>query len=126
MRKKNYVLLSTMPENFSIDENLRIAHNRFDHDGYRWWNTWWPGIGTGGNEDIETELNEISDFMRDLFPKGLPDMQKFIWNSESEKISNDEYNLYIDGKYTNAWIRLILRKGDYNMYIKFFKKLECV
>ena len=37
-------------------------------------------------------------------------------------LSDDEYNLYIVGDYTNVWIRLILRKGDYNMYIKFFKK----
>ena len=120
--KKKYNLLNMMPEHFSADESLRIAHNRFDHDGYHWWNTWIPGIGTEGNKEMEKELDEVSDYMRRLFPKGVSDMRKFVQNDGAERLSDDEYNLYIVGDYTNVWIRLILRKGDYNMYIKFFKK----
>lgn len=119
---KTYELLKTIPENFVCDDKKRIAHNRLDHDGYRWWNTWFPGIGPNGNEEMKKEMEEVSNFMVSLFPKGIPDMERMVQEGKCERLSDDEHNLYIVGEYTDIWIRLILRRGDYNMYIKFFQK----
>lgn len=41
-------LLMTEAE-FSMEPDHLIAYNRADHDGYQWWNKWFPQKGTDGN-----------------------------------------------------------------------------
>ena len=38
--------------------------------------------------------------------------------------STDEYNFYLVGETCNFWLRLITRRGDYNMYLHAFTKDE--
>jgi len=97
-----------------------MGYFRCDYDGYRWWNTAWPV-----NNDIETpELIEefdsvYSDFM-ETFPS-LKDLEKYCMQLEPTS-DRTEYNTYLSRKHGWYWLRIITRKGDYNLYLHCYKK----
>jgi hypothetical protein len=112
-------------QEFITSDELKIAYNRLDHDGYRWWPKWFPCNGPKGNQDVIHEMEELSNYLTQVsMPNGLPDMRAIIDAFNLKDLGQREYNLFYEGEYINAWIRLIDRKRDYNMYIHCYEKKE--
>lgn len=103
-----------------------VIYARCDHDGYKWWNTWWDGEAkekAANLFDIGNECSDVVfDLMENVFPNGVQDISKYMMSGKAECLADKEGNIYCLGKYANYWIRLIARKGDYNMYVKAFLK----
>lgn len=109
-------------EIFKVDPEKEIAYNRLDHNGYRWYNTWFPKNGTDNNKII-SEMEKVSDYMTESALKnGIKDIYKLAEKCNAQNLSYDEYNLFYKGKHTDVWIRMIPRRGDYNLYIHFYEK----
>lgn len=108
---------------FTENQNLKIAHNRLDHDGYRWWNKWFPAKGTSDKNVIE-EMEAISDYMTNKLKKGITSIYELIYDMVLIPLDSNqtEYNVFYEGEYINCWIRLITRRGDYNMYIHCYER----
>lgn len=108
---------------FTENQNLKIAHNRLDHDGYKWWNTWFRAKGTSDKNVIE-EMEAISDYMTNKLKKGITSIYELVYDMVLIPLDSNqtEYNVFYEGEYINCWIRLITRRGDYNMYIHCYEK----
>lgn len=107
----------------------KIMHIRADFDGYRWQNTIWPYNNRTCPESVNaTEIDEV--YSRLVGSDGfetLKDMTEFCYQHPEAKVnehSDQEYNFYLVGKTCNFWIRLITRRGDYNIYLHAFEKGE--
>ena len=113
--------------NFPVPR-LKVGHIRADYDGYRWYNTIWPCHTELETPDICTEIDAVYDRLiaKDAF-KDLAALKSFCYNHPECGVgdshdSPDEYNFYFVGEVCNFWVRLITRKGDYNMYLHAFAK----
>lgn len=108
---------------FADNKELKIAHNRLDHDGYRWWNKWFRAKGTE-DQNVIKEMEEISDYMTGKLKRGISDIYELVYDMVLIPIDDarTEYNVFYEGQYINCWIRLITRRGDYNMYINCYEK----
>lgn len=118
-------------------ENL-ILYSRSYHDKHAWRTTWFDGEAVKSISDDEIrrvgdermligeEATRITFDVCKMLPNGISDIRNLIYRREAEIVrsSNEECNLYFDGKYADYWIRLISRQGDYNMYVKAFTKTE--
>lgn len=110
---------------FPMDDNRLIAYNRADHDGYRWWNNWFPGNGTNGDQEMTDEMEAFCDYLLDeMLGKGRSDIPKVGELLGIAPSEDREYNLFCEGIYCNYFIRLIDRKKDYHVYIKVFAPEE--
>lgn len=115
------------PEGSIIDVPRRkLGHLRADHDGYRWWNTWWVSHQELMTKALADEINRTYEQLiaKDAL-KDLPTLIRFC-NAHPEACGDrefhQEYNFYLEGKACDFWVRLITRKGDYNMYLNAFIK----
>ena len=105
----------------------KIGHIRADHDGWRWWNTVWPHHDELATLEMKREIDATyasltaADALSDL-----PTTKRFCAAHPEARAgaSDTEYNFYLEGELCNYWLRLITRKGDYNMYLSFYKKSE--
>jgi len=110
-------LLIGLPD-FQCFADKEIAYNRLDHDGYRWYNTWFPKLGTNGNKNMSEEMEQFSNYMtQTMLNRGRSDIKELCEFFDIVSIGDGEYNLYCEGSHCNYWIRLIDRPKDYNMYI---------
>ena len=99
-----------------------LAYFRCDYDGYRWWNTVWQV-----NKSLEDpELIEEFDSVLNSFYKAFPsrtEMERFCMQSLTPTSDPTEYNAYLDlGGPGYYWLRMITRKGDYNLYLHCYCK----
>lgn len=125
---KNIVLTKEPKDlSFTVDKKLKIAHNRLDHDGYRWWNKWFPAKGTS-DKNVIKEMEDISDYMTNKLKKGISSIYELIGEMDLIPLDSNqkEYNVFYEGEFIDCWIRLITRRGDYNMYIHCYEKKENV
>lgn len=104
----------------------KIGHIRADHDGYRWWNTVWPGHTELATKEISAEIDRVyvaltaEDALKDL-----PTLARFCQahpEACEDRQFQDSYNFFLDGEYCDFWIRLITRERDYNLYLNAFIK----
>lgn len=117
-------ILTTDAE-FPMGRDRLVAYNRADHDGYHWWNTWFPKNGTGGNPDMEEEMEKFSAYiLTDQLGKGISDIPKLGEFYAAEPTKDQEYHLYCEGTYCNYEVKLINREKDYNVYIYVYKIVE--
>ena len=101
-----------------------ILYSRSDHDGYRWWNTWFTGKKDHPEKElIGKEAEEITFFFHEKLSNGVEDIMKCLEEGSIASIGENEGNLFYEGDYANYWIRFIARKRDYNMYVKAFEKM---
>ena len=105
---------------------LKIGHLRADHDGWRWHNTVWPCHSSLATPAICKEIDHVYDKLTASNAlKDLPSLRRFC-NSHMEaciaKESHDEFSFFHVGKYCDFWIKLITRKGDYNLYLNAYAK----
>lgn len=124
VRINHYSSVALCKENFfAQDESMKICHLRADFS-YRWSSSWF--IGKQHNKRTPAEEKEITrvcnEIVDHLFPNGIRSINDF--NSEQNVAWNPlgEYNYFFKGCLCNYWIRCITRKGDYNLYIKCYKK----
>ena len=99
-----------------------IAYNRADHDGYRWWNKWFPQRGTDGNQYMVQEMNKFSAY---IFG-GTAWPGHFRHSRNLERIMEQSHlktrnTLYCEGTYCNFHVKLINRKRSYNVYIYVYR-----
>ena len=99
-----------------------LGYFRCDHDGYKWWNTVWPL-----NDLVQSpELIEEFDRFKEQLLSSFPDLKALtsFCRSYADPASNSdtEFNMYASLDYGFYWIRMITRKGDYNMYIHCISK----
>ncbi len=98
----------------------KIGHIRADYDGWRWYNTVWPCHKALATLEVCAEIDRVYDAL--AAPDALKDLaalRKFCTDHMDACISKeygDEFSFYYVGERCNFWIRLITRKGDYNMY----------
>ena len=105
----------------------KICHIRADHDGWRWYNTVWPCHDELATEEMKREIDAAYDA---LTAKGalcdLHALWKFCETHPNACVgtSGTEFNFYLEGTLCNFWLRLITRKGDYNIYLNAYAKGE--
>ena len=107
----------------------KIVHIRADHDGYRWWNTVWPCHDGLATQEMKREIDATyaaltaKDVLRDLST-----LQRFCALHPDACVgdSDTEYNFYLEGVLCLYWVRLITRKGDYNLYLNAYAKEEAI
>lgn len=106
----------------------KVGHIRADYDGYRWWNTVWPCHNELLTEEISHEIDAVYTAL--TATDGLKDLDTLCHYCHqhmeacvSQEFS-DEFNFYLTGVYCDFWIRLITRKGDYNIYLYAFAKKQ--
>ena len=106
----------------------KIMHFRADHDGYRWWNTVWPHHDELATEEMKHEIDATYDALiaKDALAD-LPTLARFClshMDACAGENSIDEFNFYLRGELCDYWVRLITRKGDYNMYLSAYSREE--
>ena len=106
----------------------KIGHIRADYDGWRWYNTVWPCHRALATQKVCKEIDRVYDAR--TAPDALKDLtmlRKFCGEHADAciaKENKDEFSFYYVGKLCVFWIRLITRKGDYNMYLNAYIKEE--
>lgn len=106
----------------------KIGHIRADYDGWRWYNTVWPCHRALATQEICKEIDRVYDAL--TAPNALKDLttlRKFCGEHTDAciaKENKDEFSFYYVGELCVFWIRLITRKGDYNMYLNAYTKEE--
>ena len=107
---------------------LKIAHIRADHDGYRWWNTVWPSHRELATPEMAREIDATfaaltaADALASL--KTLTEYCMSHMDACIGLERRDEFNFYLRGELCDYWLRLITRKGDYNMYLSAYARRE--
>lgn len=105
---------------------LKIGHIRADHDGWRWYNTVWPCHQKLATVEASVEIDRVyarltaDDALRDLSA-----LRKFCsqhMEACASKEYLDEFDFFYEGDCCNFWLRLITRKGDYNLYLNAYAK----
>ena len=94
---------------------VEMGYARMDYDGHQWWRTFHRV-----NEALEdskriAELESVCDALTNAFPN-LSALEKFA-RDYAERLNEHEFNLYLNGKECNFWIRVITTRRDYNLYI---------
>ncbi len=105
---------------------LKIGHLRADHDGWRWHNTVWPCHRALATPEICKEIDCVYDKLTasDAL-KDLPALRRFCSSHMEtciDKEYHEEFSFFYTGEHCDFWIRLITRKGDYNMYLNAYAK----
>ena len=106
----------------------KIAHIRADHDGYQWWNTVWLAHDELASMEMKREIDATYQAL--TAPDAFADLNTVtrfcLSHTEAcpSKEHLDEFNFYLRGELCDYWIRLITRKGDYNMYLSAYTKKE--
>lgn len=105
---------------------LKIGHLRADYDGYRWYNTVWPCHNELATSEICSEIDRVYEKLTapDAL-KDLPALRRFCdshMDACIEKEYHDEFSFFYVGKHCDFWVRLITRRGDYNLYLNAYAK----
>ena len=107
---------------FEKVRDTELGYFRCDHDGYRWWCTYWPGKTELKDEAVAQEMNEVRDTLIRAFPN-LDALSDYCHKS-AQQVDPTEFNAFLVTERVRCWIRMITRPGDYNMYIRFYPKEE--
>lgn len=105
---------------------LKIGHIRADHDGWRWHNTVWPCHSDLATPEICKEIDRVYDKLTAADAlKDLPALRRFCSSHMEtciDKEYHEEFSFFYTGEHCDFWIRLITRKGDYNLYLNAYAK----
>ena len=95
--------------------DAELGYVRADHDGCRWWNTWWPINDKVKTHELVDELNAVYD----AFKRSFKDRETMAtWCRRNLNwLGDDEFNAYYTGDHGFYWFRMIGRRGDYNLYL---------
>lgn len=100
-----------------------VAYSRSDHDGHRWWTTWFDRPEERPTRALR---EEIDAFQTPLLQ--LPEFQNLrtlrrMYHLYAEPTSEPtEFDLYSQTEHFYIWLRMIIRERDYNLYVHFYLK----
>ncbi len=101
--------------------NSEIGYIRADHDGYRWWNTVWSRNNKLATKELIQEFDAVyAAFCTDFL--SLEAVKALCSDFAQPTSDPTEFNVYLVGKYGYYWMRLITRKGDYNLYLHCYSR----
>lgn len=107
---------------------LKIGHIRADYDGWRWYNTVWPCHRELATPEVCKEIDRVYDKLTAADAlKDLSALRRYCQSRPDACIDREfhqEYSFFYEGNHCDFWIRLITRKGDYNMYLNAYSKGE--
>ncbi len=113
------ILTNENPFPGQIDTRYLMGYIRGDHDGYRWWSTIFSNDRALENEERVQELDFLyRAFIRQI--KGLTALAAFCKKYAEPTTDPTEYNAYCITQNGVYWFRFILRRGDYNVYLKAY------
>lgn len=93
----------------------QVGYYRADYDGHQWWTQYFNIHDTLKTETLMKESRGILGDLLTGFPN-LTEIKRFCKVGNAEKISDVEYNCYVNGTYGNYWIRFITLEKNYNIY----------
>lgn len=100
-----------------------LAYFRCDYDGNRWWNTVWPINRNLESTELINELDSLySDFLKE-FPD-LKTMANFCYTHHEDPWDKTVFDYYLDLEHGFYWLKMITRKGDYNLYLHCLSKAD--
>jgi len=98
-----------------------LGYFRCDYDGYKWWNTVWPINRSLGTPELIAEFDSVYDAFLKAFPTREA-MRKYCMEHAEPTTEATEFNAYLTMEYGFYWLRMITRKGDYNLYLHCISK----
>ena len=98
-----------------------LGYIRADHDGYRWHNTCWDVHDNLRSPELTVEFDAVYDAFRRTF-KDRAAMASWCGCHAGRTGDSTEYNAYYEGNKGFYWLRMITRRGDYNLYLHCFSK----
>lgn len=101
-------------------ENRLMGYIRAYFDGYRWWNTAFQVHRKLETPERIAELDALYALFRRQV-KSLQALGAFCRRYAGPDDDPDEFNGYVRTEHGVYWFRFILRKGDYNLYLKAFE-----
>ena len=115
--------LENTQDNCSVKQpKAKIGYIRADHDGYRWWTTYFPCREELKTEEIRQEMRDVcAEIIENMFIN-LEAVRKFCYSNSEAKTGEDTYSFYIECELCNYWVRFTTRRKDYNMYLHAYKK----
>lgn len=98
-----------------------VCYSRSDYTGRQWWTSWF----VINDKEKEKYVPEIDGFMNAL--REMPEfsnLRTMRRASVAAGLTSDptEFNLFSETYNFYIWIRMILREGDYNLYVHYFSK----
>lgn len=98
-----------------------LCYIRAYYNGSQWWSSVFPV-----HWELKTpELTKEADELYDAFKKAFPDLEavRDYVEHDAEKTGDlTEGNAYLELEHGRYWLRLISRKGDYNLYLHVLSK----
>lgn len=114
------------PDELVPQYRRKIVYLRADYDGWRWWNTCWPAHMELATPENSREIDAVYEALTaDDALKNLDALRGFCRKHPEAAVntsSRDEFNFYLEGALCWYWLRLITRRGDYNLYLHAFLK----
>lgn len=114
---------SEAPDSLSSGKypNAQIGHIRAEWDGYVWRGSYFPCRKELWTETFYRELRNIYCCLVTQF-YNLEHLREVCKDHPSARVSESEYDFFMNGHVADYWIRFITRENDYNLYLKGFAK----
>lgn len=102
-----------------------VAYSRSDHDGRKWWRTWFHSGEDKIRPPLSAEIDQFSDALLALPEfKSLDAMERMCRSCAQPTESMTDFNLYSETKHFYIWLQLVTRERDYNLYVHFYLKAQ--
>ena len=89
-----------------------------------WWNTFFPVHRELGTPELIEEFDQVYvDFKKDF--KTLGHVLYYVVYNAKASDDPDEGNAYLELKHGLYWLRIITRRGDYNLYLTCLSRSAC-
>ena len=98
-----------------------LCYVRAYHDGNQWWNSVFPVHPELKTQELVKEIDGIYV----AFQKAFPDLKTvcdYVVHNAEQGDDPTEGNAYLEMEHGCYWLRLITRKGDYNLYLHVLSK----
>lgn len=93
-----------------------IGYMRAYYQGKRLWNSCFPLTNEYNTPELIREFDEVYEAFHESFPT-FEEFRDYCWSHAEPTASTFEYNLYLVGEFGSYWLRCIMLKGEYNLYI---------
>lgn len=93
-----------------------MGYTRSDNNGHRWYTTCYPLNDALRTAQRSAEIDLVTNSIQAAFPT-LSALGLFCELFAEDLRRDNEYNLYYKGRFANYWIRCVIRKRDYNLYV---------
>lgn len=104
-----------------------VGYSRADHDGYRWYHSYFPVHPEYMTDAIKEEFERLVADILETEPvsQGIPGILEFCADypeSVQKDGARNRYNFYLEGKEANYWVTFLDLPKDYNFYLHIYIK----